>query len=63
MRDTYKEHAKKLRQTGGGIGDEGGASGPAELPMEGGGEQLRFYISADGPDARTSAELVNPWVK
>ncbi|KAF8574084.1 hypothetical protein K439DRAFT_1373466, partial [Ramaria rubella] len=54
LKDTYREHAKKLLQTGGGI--------QVETEVEGEGEEwLQFYIAADGPDANTSLEVLNLW--
>lgn len=46
----YREHAKRLLQTGGGIGDEAN-------------ERLRFYIPPGGPDAATSSKAQNLWRK
>lgn len=51
LRDTYREHAAKLRQTGGGIGGDKDESE----------ETLRFYISGSGPDENTPTHAVNLW--
>ncbi|KAJ7282936.1 hypothetical protein C8J57DRAFT_55130 [Mycena rebaudengoi] len=48
----YKEHAQRLRQTGGGIG----ASDQLGEKLE-----MKFYIAPDGPDCTTLPEAVNLW--
>ncbi|KAF8493592.1 hypothetical protein JB92DRAFT_2625940, partial [Gautieria morchelliformis] len=51
LKDTYREHAKKLLQTGGGIGAE----------TDGPDAQLGFYIPLGGPDAATCSKAQNLW--
>ena len=60
---TYKTHAKRLVQTGGGIGaeedeedEDDGAEGLGE-----GTVFMEWYIPPSGPDAQTPAQAVNLW--
>ncbi|KAF8575273.1 hypothetical protein K439DRAFT_1254692, partial [Ramaria rubella] len=55
LKETYKAHAKQLVKTGGGIGDT------ENIDEDEMGEQLQFYIPADGPDDHTSEEARNLW--
>jgi hypothetical protein len=50
----YREHAKKLIQTGSGIA----ADDAVGIENE---ERLRFYLPPDGPDKSTSSEAQNLW--
>jgi hypothetical protein len=49
----YREHAKRLLQTGGGIGAEANEAN----------ERLHFYIPPGGPDDATSSKAQNLWRK
>ncbi|KAJ7258505.1 hypothetical protein C8J57DRAFT_1073204 [Mycena rebaudengoi] len=51
---TYKKHAKRLRQTGGGIGGN-------DDDDEGLHEYMSCYIPNEGPDGTTTPEAKNLW--
>ncbi|KAJ7616928.1 hypothetical protein DFH06DRAFT_1012686 [Mycena polygramma] len=52
---TYKKHAKRLRQTGGGLG------GNDDDEDESLHEYMSCYIPTDGPDGTTTADVKNLW--
>ncbi|KAJ8516128.1 hypothetical protein ONZ45_g6525 [Pleurotus djamor] len=55
----YKEHASKLRVTGGGIGEDDESSQTQE-PLQ---THLQFYIPPDGPTNDTPTEGKNLWAE
>ncbi|KAJ7081235.1 hypothetical protein C8R44DRAFT_653212, partial [Mycena epipterygia] len=56
LQTKYKAQAKRLQQTGGGIGME-------TFRGEDGNEYMAFYIPSTGPDCTTTPEAVNIWAQ